>query len=181
MTSAARMPRGRRPGTAFAAALLATCVCAFGAAQAIMLAAHGRTLWFNVHDVTRFGRTTHWNATVVLVVGIAAAAIGLGLLLAGLLPARRRVVELSSEDAALAAGLSRSSLRRSLHAAVTAIDGVSGARVRGRRRLKVTAHTTLRDSAHLTEAIQATADRRLADLAPNRPHTVRTRLKRRDS
>jgi hypothetical protein len=180
MTSTVRMPRGSRPATALVAALLATCACAFGAAQAISLAAHGRTLWFDVHDVTRFGRTTHWNATVVLAVAIAAVVIGLGLLLAGLLPPRRRIVESSSGDAGLAIGLSHSSLRRSLHAAVTGIDGVSTARVRGRRRLTVTATTTLRDGTSLTEAIQATADRQLTALAPNRPHTVRVRLKRRD-
>jgi hypothetical protein len=180
VTPTARMPRGSRPATAVVAALLATCACAFGAAQAISLAAHQRTLWFNVHDVTRFGRTTHWNATVVLAAGIAATVIGLGLLVAGLLPPRRRIVEFSSGDAGLAVGLSHSSLRRSLDAAITGIDGVSTARVRGRRRLTVTATTTLRDSTSLAEAVQATAHRQLAALAPNRRYTVRVRLKRRD-
>lgn len=176
-----RMPRGSRPVTAFVAALLAICACAFAAVQAISLAAHQRTLGFSVHAVTHFGRTTHWNAGVVLATGIAAAVIGLGLLLAGLLPPRRRVVELTADDSSLAAGLSHSSLHRSLRAAIADIDGVSTARLRGRRRLTISATSTLRDSTGLAETVQATADRQLAALAPHRPHTVRVRLKRKEA
>jgi len=180
LTTETRMPRGSRPVTAFVVALLAACGCAFVAVQAISLAAHRRTLGFSVHAVTSFGRTTHWNDTVVLVAGIAAAVIGLGLLLAGLLPPRRRVVELAAGDPSLAAGLPRSSLRHSLRAAITGIDGVSTARLRGRRRVTVVATTSMRDTAGLAEAIQAAATRHLDGLAPRRPHTVRVRLKRRE-
>ncbi|MGD0555213.1 MAG: DUF6286 domain-containing protein [Streptosporangiaceae bacterium] len=180
MTSATRMPRGSRPVTAFVAALLAVCACAFVAVQAISLANHRRTLGFSVHAVTNFGRTTHWNATVVLVAGIVGAVIGLGLLLAGLLPPRRRVIELVPGDPALAAGLSRSSLRYSLRASITSIDGVGAARLRGRRRVTVVATTTMRDATGLAEAVQAAATRQLEALAPRRPHTVRVRLKRRE-
>ena len=177
MTPAPRMPRGSRPVTAFAVALLAACACAFVAVQAISLAAHQRTLGFGVHAVTSFGRTTSWNATVVLAAGITAVVLGLWLLLAGLLPPRRRIVELTSGDPGLAAGLSRSSLRHSLRAAITSIDGISTARLRGRRRVRVVATTTMRDTTGLAEAVQTAATRQLDALAPCRPHTVRVQLK----
>jgi hypothetical protein len=180
MTPATRMPRGSRPVTAFAVALLAACACAFAAVQAISLAAHQRTLGFSGHAVTSFGRTTHWNATVVLAAGITAAVVGLALVLAGLVPPRRRIVELTPGDPALAVGLSRSSLRHSLRVAITGIDGISTARLRGRRRLTVVATTTMRDTTGLAEAVQTAAVRQLDTLALCRTHTVRVKLKRRE-
>jgi len=174
----ARMPRGSRPVTAFVAALLATCVCAFAAVQAISLGLHHRTLGFSVHAITRLGRTTHWDAPAVLTAGIAAAVIGIGLLAAGLLPPRRRVTELAAADPRLAAGIPPAGLRRALRAAVTGIDGITAARLRGRRHLTITATTGLHDTTGLAEAIQATAAQRLALLA--RPPAVRVRLRRED-
>lgn len=175
-----RMPRGSRAGASLVAALLATAICVFAAVEAISLAARGRTLGFDVHAVTRFGRTTHWDATAATVIGIVVAVVGLALLLSALLPPSRRAVELTAEDGRVALGLPRSSLRRALVAAVLAIDGVSAARVRGRRRLTVKATTELRDTTGLADAIQATVTGQLTALHPRRRRTVRVRLDRKD-
>ena len=176
----ARMPRGTRAKTALAVALLAVAVCTFAAVEAIRLAVSERTLGFDVHAVTRYGRTTHWDATAVTVVGIAAAAIGLVLLLTAVLPPRRRTIELATDDHRLAIGISPASLRRALEATVLAIDGVESARVRGRRRWTVTATTTLRETTGLPETIQDRVATELASLTPRRQGPVRVRLNRKD-
>lgn len=175
------MPRGSRPTTALLVALLATAVCAFGAVEAISLAVNHRCVGFDVHAVTRYARTTHWTATAVSAAGAIAAVLGLLVLLAGLLPPRRRVVELDTGDPHLAVGIPAASLRRTLHARVTAIDGISRARIRGRRRLTITATAGLRDTGGLAEAIQTAATDQLAAAAPVRRLRVRVRLRRKDS
>jgi uncharacterized protein DUF6286 len=174
------MPRGTRAGTALVVAVLAVAVCTYAAIEAITLATRERTVGFDVHAVTRYGRTTHWDATAVTVVGIIAAAIGLALLLAALLPPRRRTIELATDDHRLAIGISLPSLRRTLQAAVLAIDGVGTARVRGRRHWNVTATTTLRDATDLPETIRNRVTAELASLNPTRQRPVRVRLNRKD-
>lgn len=180
-SSRVRMPRGSRPVTALLVALLATAVCVFGAVEAISLAINHRCVGFDVHAVTRYARTTHWTATAVTVTGAIAAVLGLLVLLAGLLPPRRRVVELDPGHPHLAIGITAASLHRTLHARVTAIDGISRVRVRGRRRLTVTATTGLRDTSGLTDAIQTAATEQLAAVAPVHRPGVRVRLRRKDS
>lgn len=180
-SSRARMPRGSRPVTALLVALLATAVCAFGAVEAISLAVNHRCLGFDVHAVTRYARTTHWTAAAVTITGALAAVLGLLVLLAGLLPPQRRVVELDTGDPNLAAGIPAASLRRTLHARVTAIDGISSVRIRGRRRLSITATTGLRDTSGLTEAIQTAATDQLDAATPVRRPRLRVRLRRKDS
>lgn len=175
-----RMPRGTRAGTALVVALLAVAVCTFAAVEAIALAVSGRTLGFDVHAVTRYGRTTHWDATAVTVAGIAAAVIGFALLLTALLPPRRRTIELATDDHRLAVGISPASLRRALEAAVLAIDGVETARVRGHRRWTVTATSTLRDTTGLPETIHNRVTTELASLNPRRQRPTRVRLNRKD-
>lgn len=172
----ARTPPGARALSAAIAALLTIAVCVFAAVEAIALAVHHQTLGFDVHAATRFGRSTHWDAAVVTVIGVAAAVIGLALLLAGLLPPRRRDVELASSDPLLAVGLSRASVRRRLSAAVIAIDGISSVRIRGRRALRITATATARDTTGLADAVQAAVTDQLDLLAPRQPHSARVRL-----
>lgn len=174
------MPRGTRAGTALLVAVLTVAVCTFAAVEAIALAARGRTLGFDVHAVTRYGRTTHWDATAVTVAGITAAVIGLALLLAALLPPRRRSIELATNDQRLAVGITLASLRRRLQAVVLAIDGVGTVRVRGRRHWTVTATTILRDATGLSETIHDRVTTELAALNPTRQRPVRVRLNRKD-
>lgn len=176
----ARMPRGSRPATALLVALLATAACAFGAVEAISLAVNQRCLGFDVHAVTRYARTTHWTAIAVTITGASAAVLGLLVLLAGLLPSRRRVVELDTGDPHLAVGIPAASLRRTLHSRITTIDGISRVRIRGRRRLTITA-TGLRDTSGLTEAIQTAATDQLDAAAPIHRPRLRVRLRRKDS
>ncbi len=177
----ARMPRGSRPVTALLVAVLATAVCAFGAVEAISLAVNHRCVGFDVHAVTRYARNTHWTATAVSAAGVIATMLGLLVLLAGLLPPRRRVVELDSSDPHLAVGITVASLRRALHARVTAIDGISRVRVRGRRRLTITATAGIRDTGGLIEAIQTAATDQLTAAAPVHRPRVRVRLRRKES
>ena len=174
------MPRGIRAGTALVVAVLTVAACTYATIEAIALATRERTLGFDMHAVTRYGRTTHWDATAVTVAGITAAVIGLALVLAALLPARRRSIELATNDHRLAVGISPASLRRTLQAAVLTIDGVGTARVRGRRHWTVTATTNLRDATGLPETIHNRATTELASLNPTRQRPVRVRLKRKD-
>lgn len=170
------MPRGARTATAAVVATLATAICAFAAVQAISLAARGRTLGFDVHEVTRYARTTSWNDTAVAITAIVAGAVGLGLLLVAVIPARRRLSELHADDPRVAVGLA--GLHPLLLAAVLDVEGVRRARVRGRHRVTITAGTTLRDTTGLAEAVRAAAASRLDALDLQRPPTLRVRLNR---
>ncbi len=179
-TSAARVPRGRRGTVATIVAVLGVLVFAGAATEAISLTAHHRTVGYRAAQVAKFGRTTHLGDTVVLAVAVTAFAVGVVLMLAALVPPRRRLVELVESDPDIATGIGVRSLRRALAAAAVGIDGVDDAKVTGRRRLKISASTSLRDNATLPERITTRATALLTELKPARSRTVRVSLERRD-
>ncbi len=179
-SASVRMPRGGRSFTAFLVALVATAICAFVAVEAIWLAVTAHTVGFDVHAVTRYGRDTGWQNGVVLAAGIVGGLVGLVLLLIGVLPPGRGVIELDTGDPRLAAGIGQPSLQRLIATQVTGIDGVSAARVRGRRRMRILATTVLRDTTGLAEAIHTVAVGQLDALRPSRRRTVRVRLASRE-
>jgi len=174
------MPRGSRATTALITAGLATVVCVFAAVEAIALAVHRRTVGVNVHQVTQYARTTSWHDPAVLAVGVAAGVAGLLLLAAGLLPPRRQVIELTSQDPLLAVGLPRASLHRLLRAAAGDIDGITTARIRGRRRLRITATTPLSDTTGLADRVRQAATSQLDVLGTRRRHTMHVRVSRKE-
>ena len=175
-----RPPRGRRGTSATIVAVLVVLVCAAGATEALWLALYDTTLLVTAASVISFGRDTHLNSPLVLTVAIVAAVLGLLLLITALVPPPRRLVELSEPEPAVAVGLTRASLTRTLIAAATGIDGITHARVKGRRHLTVVATTALRDTTGLADRVQDTVTARLSEFTPARPRTVRVRLRRKD-
>lgn len=175
-----RMPRGRRGTAAVLVAVVGLVASAFAAVLAFHAAAQHRPWLVDARSVSRFGRDTTLGDTVVLVVGVVVAVVGLLLLLAALVPPRRRLVELADHGSGIAAGLTRRSLARTLAAAAQGVDGVSGASVGGRRRLTVSATTSLRQTDGLADRVRDVVTARLTELDPARPRPVRVRLRRKD-
>lgn len=180
MSANVRIPRGRRGAFATVTALLAVLVFAAGAAEAISLAINRRGLVLSAASVAKFGRDTELSDTVVLIVAIVAFAVGILLLLAAVIPSRRHLVELTESDPNIAAGVTKRSLRRTLTAAATDVDGVSHAKVSGRRRYRVKASTALRDTDRLPELIRSAVTSRLTQLDPAKTRAVRVKLDRKD-
>ena len=177
---ATRVPRGRRGTFATCTALIGLIASAAAATEAVSLAVDHRTLGYRAADVASFGRTTHLGDALVLAVAVAALVVGVVLVLAALVPPRRALIELTEPDPDVAAGISTRSLRRALAAAAVSVDGVDTAAVTGRRRLKVTARTTWRDTASLPERITERTTAVLTGLEPSAPRTVRVVLDRKD-
>jgi hypothetical protein len=177
-----RVPRGRRGTTATVVALVGLVLAAALAVEALWLAVQGTTWGFEPAGVASRLRDTRLGSTEVQVVAIVVAVVGLLLLLAAALPARRHLVELDpleADDREVATGLTRRSLRRTLTAAAVSVDGIGAAKVKvGRRRLVVQARTALRHTDGLADRVQAAVESRLADLAPRRTRAVKVRLHR---
>ncbi|QBI52718.1 DUF6286 domain-containing protein [Streptomonospora litoralis] len=126
-----------------------------------------------------YAAETRWSDPVVQVASAVAAAIGLLLILAALVPGRGRFTALRTGDPALVVGLSRSALRRTLAAAAQDVGGVRGARVSvGRRRVRVRIRTDLRDAPELRGEVASAVQQRLAELAPVYGFKVNTRVRR---
>ncbi len=177
----ARSPRGRRGAIATLTALLGVLVAAAGAVEAISLAMHRRTFGFTVGRVAKYGRDTHLDDNVVLIVAIAAFAVGILLLIVALVPPKRRLIELAEPDMTIAAGLNRRSFHRALQAAALSVDGISDAKVSGRRRLTVMATTSFRNSDALPGRVRDRVIARLDELDPVKSRTLRVHLNRKDA
>lgn len=175
-----RMPRQRRGTAASTAAFLGLLVFAAGAVFALYAAIDHDAWLVDADRVSRWARGLTLGGTVALVVGIVAAFLGLLLLGAALLPARRGLVELAEHETGIAAGVPRASLARTLGAAATGVDGISSAKVGGRRVLTVRATTSLRNTDGLADRVQEVVERRLTQLGPAQQYRVRVRLSRKD-
>jgi hypothetical protein len=176
--SAGRLPRGRRSPTAALVALVVVVVCVLVAVAAIQLkAGHDHTVLGHVGAVAARLRTHGWHDVIVLVVGIVAAALGLVLLLTGLLPGRRALVAMTAPDEHTVAGIARGGLVRDLAAIGARVDGVASCRVRlGRAHVRAKVRSALRDRAGLRDAVRAALTDRLTELAPLRAYDVRVRV-----
>ncbi len=182
MSAPIRLPRGRRGTTTVIVAVLLLAVAAAAGYLTVMAALNRPVTIVNARSVLAWTRSTSWNATVVLYIGIAMAAIGVILLAVALLPARRRVIELTGPDSSTGAAITRKGLRRTLQSAVAAIDGISAANADIRRRtIRLNAVSGLRHTDGLPQAATDTAETRLQVLDLRDPRTVTTRLHRKDS
>src|SRR5947208_11333428 len=135
--AAVRAFRPRRVVPAFAVALPVT---AAGALVAVQVASarmgHPALPPAAVERAVRLMRATRWSDPAALGASAGLALAGLLLVLASVLPGRARTVALSGDDPRFIAGLTRSGLRDVLRAAGCTVDGVTGARIRLRRRLR---------------------------------------------
>ena len=180
MATDVRMPRRRRGTAASLVAFVGLLAFAAGAVFALYAAIDGSPWLVDADAVSRWARDTTLGDTVALVVGIVAAALGLLLLLAATFPPRRGLVELAENNTGIAAGLTRASLARTLAAAAVGVDGISSAKVAGRRTLTVRATTSLRRTDGLPDRVRSVVESRLAHLEPATPHSVRVKLTRKD-
>ena len=180
MAADIRMPRRRRGTTASVVAFLGLVVFAAGAVFAIYAAVRKSAWLVDADRISRWGRETTLGDSVVLIVGIVVGVVGLLLLLAALFPPRRGLVELAENNTGIAAGLTRSSLARTLAAAAQGVDGISSAKVGGRRRLTVKATTSLRRTDGLVDRVNQVVETRLSQLEPAHAHPVRVKLSRKD-
>lgn len=175
-----RMPRRRRGTLATVVAFLGLAVFAAGAVFAIYAAIEKSPWLVDADSVSEWARDTTLGDTVALVVGVVVGVVGLFLLLAALLPPRRGLVELAENNSGIAAGLKRSSLSRTLTSAALGVDGISSAKVDGRRRLTVKATTSLRRTDGLGDRVREVVEHRLTQLEPAHAHSVRVKLSRKD-
>ncbi len=177
-----RTPRGRRGTAAVIVAFVGLVLCAAAAVEAIHLAAKGTTWGYTPTAVSDFLARTTLGSSTTLIVAIVLAGLGIVALLAGITPPRRRLVELGGDDREVATGVTRRSLRRTLAAAATDVDGITGAEAKvGRRRIKARAVTEMRQTDGLDDRVSTAVSARLADLSPRRARTVRVRLEKKES
>lgn len=166
-----RRPRRSIPAVLTAVVLLAVCV--FAAVVAIQLIL-GQTPWISYQNISEWLHGTRWNNVVPAVAGGVAALAGLILLAAAILPGKLVVLPL---DGGTGSGASRRSYRSTLRAAASAVDGVTGTKLKVKRR-KVTARIrTARTSTDgLSDAIHAAIERRLAQVAPATVPAIKVRI-----
>lgn len=179
MSKRAQLPRRRRSGLASLVALIIVVACVLAAVAAVQIAqGRDRTVLGSVSWVAERLRTRDWSDVGVLIAGVALAAVGLVLLLAGLVPARRPFVRLVDPDAHTISGVTRAGLARELGALASRVDGVADAKATvGRSRVRVAARCALRDHTGVREAVEAAVGERVTALRPQRPLTVTVRLR----
>ena len=176
--AAKRAFRSRRMLPALAGALLMTAAGTLTAIEVISAA-----LDRPVH-VFPYGwvRDAAWDDWYALAIFAALGLIGLGFVLAAVLPGKSGIVPLQGRDPSLIMGVSRRGLKRTVATAAEGAPGVSGVRrVRlGRRRVKVVAQTPVHRPAGLAEEITEAVRDRLDRLRPAPARSVAVRMKHRE-
>jgi Family of unknown function (DUF6286) len=125
------------------------------------------------------GHQLHWDDQRSLVAAAVACALGLLLIGYAVLPGRFRVVPVDSQDPLSVTAVTRAGLRRYLAGAATTVDGIASAKVRvRRRRVRVYATSSLRDTAGLAAQVEAAVTERISALSPLRPLRVRATVRK---
>ncbi|WP_439657609.1 DUF6286 domain-containing Asp23/Gls24 family envelope stress response protein [Lentzea sp. HUAS TT2] len=156
-----RRPRRSTPATLTAVVLLAA--CAFVAVIAIQMILE-QTPWVSYQSVADAVHNTHWNDLVPAIAGGGAALLGFILLLTAILPGKRTVLPLEGE---LDSGASRCSYRSTLRAAASAVDGVSGAKLKLKGRKAVVKVSTDRTNTDgIADAVRDAISHRLDQITP---------------
>jgi hypothetical protein len=176
--AAARAFRPRR-------ALPAIVVAALLAAATGLIAAYliSKYVGHQVHVLPsalfKDGHTLHWDDQRPIVIAAIACALGLLLIGYALLPGRFRVVPVDSQDPLSVVAVTRSGLRRYLAGAATVVDGIASAKVRvRRRRVRVYASSSLRDTEGLAAQVETAVNERISALSPLRPLRVRVTVRK---
>jgi hypothetical protein len=150
------------------------------AVDVVAVQTDNRTFVYPYLSIAHRLRTTTWSATSVLVVAAVVAAVGLLVLLAGLLPGRRKLLAVTSGRATATVGVGRRSVRRTVAHAAEGVDGVSSASVELKRRsVAVTVVSPLRDPGDLPSRVQDAVSERLASLALVKPLGAAVRVRAR--
>ena len=181
MTSPLRMPRRRRGTASTLVALLLLLIGGAVAYLAAMKALDRRVTAFDTSPALRAAKTTAWASQAGLYLGVGVAVIGLIVLAAALVPARRQAIELIAPDEVTAAAMTRRGLRRILEARVLSIDGINSASASiGRHVVRLEAWSSLRNTEGLQDAATAVVTCGLEDLNLRHPRNVTTRLHRKE-
>ncbi|MGH3449755.1 MAG: DUF6286 domain-containing protein, partial [Haloechinothrix sp.] len=120
-----------------------------------------------------------WNEIPVAVVGGAAGALGLLLLLAAVLPGRPTVLPLTEtpSESPLDVGAHRSGLHATLRAAVRSVDGVAGTKLKlSRRKISAKVKTDRTNTDGLADAVRAALEQRLDQIALAQNPQIRVRV-----
>lgn len=177
-----RFPRGRRGTATVLVALLVIVVAGAAGYLAVMAALHRPVTVVDTAPFLDFIRTTPYDSTAALVIGISLAVLGLVVLAAAVVPAARRVEELAAPDPDVAVAITPTGLRRTLAAAAVGVDGVTDASARvGARRVQIDAVTPLRRIDGLQDTASTAVSTRLDRLALRRPRVLATRLHQKDN
>lgn len=179
-----RLPRGRRALASVVVGVVVLAAAVLATITAIQLYMHrgGATA---VGDVTTYAGNLHdvrWSDVGILVAGIVLAAIGVLVLLAGLIPAKKTLLRLADPDEQTLAGITHGGLRSDMVATALAIDGIVEAKAKvGRRRVRIKARSPFTDRDGLADAVRSAAQRRVDDLQPTQRLRVKVRLRRKVS
>ncbi|RNL85741.1 DUF6286 domain-containing protein [Halostreptopolyspora alba] len=174
---ATRTFRPSRSWPAFLAGLVLLAVAVLVATEIVSTLAGSPLRLVPVEGAVALASDTRWNSPATLVVSTALVLLGLVLLAVALVPGRGGHLPLWTGDPALSVGLSTAGMRAALAAAAREVDGVERARVRvGRRSVRVRVSSQLRTADGMREAVTDAVRVRIADLAPLRPLSVRTRI-----
>jgi hypothetical protein len=163
-----RRPRRCTPAVLTALVLLAVCaLVAVGAIQMII----GEPGWVDYRSVASTLHGMHWNDLGTALAGGVLALAGLLMLLAAILPGAATVLPLSGDPTGMDSGATRRSLRSTLRAAASTVDGVNAAKLRlGRRKVAAVVRTNRTNTAGLDDAVRAAIEHRLDQINPaNRP------------
>jgi hypothetical protein len=173
-----RRPRRGTPAVLTALVLLTVCVLvAVGAIQMII----GEPAWVDYRSVASTLHGMHWNELGTALAGGVLALAGLLMLLAAVLPGAATVLPLSGDPAGMDSGATRRSLRSTLRAAASTVDGVNATKLRlGRRKVAAVVGTNRTNTTGLAEAVRAAIEHRLdrINLADRPSLTVRVRATR---
>ncbi|MFB9252678.1 DUF6286 domain-containing protein [Sphaerisporangium melleum] len=176
--AASRTFRSNRtvPATIVALVVLAAAIVTL--VGAVAAAVRARATMPALSWLAPLGRA-RWDDPATLATSAASLLLGLVLLTTALKPGRARLIPLASDDPQTVTGITRSGLRRHLAAVAAAVNGVSRAHVRLRRRgAAVTVATPLRDPGELSGQVGQAVEEHLAELRPLRPMRVKVAVRR---
>jgi Family of unknown function (DUF6286) len=150
--------------------------------EVITFAVHAGPLVVPWHNWHHWAGTTRWNAVVIRVWSAVLIATGVILLAVVLKPRRVTRLPLRSDDDSTQSALTRRGLARTLRAAATGIDGITGAAVtvrRRRARVIAAAAGGRAAAAPLQELVVQALHSRLDDLDLGRPPRLTVRVRSR--
>lgn len=142
----------------------------------IVLASLDRPYWLVPHpDWSAWLGEQTFASGVARIVFIGLVLLGLGLLVLALRRGRPGSLALPARGDGVRVTASRRGIERTLSRAAQSADGVRDATVRaGRRKVRVTAHTALREPGDLIQRVTAAVDGRLEELGLS--ETVRSQV-----
>ncbi|OLR93275.1 DUF6286 domain-containing protein [Actinokineospora bangkokensis] len=170
-----RRPRRSTPAVLVALVLLAASVLVGVSAVQQLL---GEPTWISYDSAARALNGLRWNDTAVLIAAGAVGLVGAVLLLSAVTPGRPTVLPLAEGAGGIDSGVSRRSYRSTLRRAAASVDGVTGAAVSvTARAVKAVVTTNRVDTTGLSEAVRAAVQDRVDAIGPQRPPTVKIKVK----